>query len=47
MKSILKCFTKFSAHFAPLALVVATVTANSTCFFFSYQPEVPAKLACK
>lgn len=30
-----------SAIVAPLALEVAYVTANSTCFFLSYQPDEP------
>ncbi|MBE5938506.1 MAG: cyclic lactone autoinducer peptide [Lachnospiraceae bacterium] len=32
---------------ATLALVLATVTANSTCFFYSYQPKIPEKLIRK
>ena len=29
---------------APLAMALAVVTVNSTCFFYTYQPEVPEKL---
>lgn len=29
---------------APLALALAIMTANSTCYFFSYQPDVPKSL---
>lgn len=29
---------------APLALALAIMTANSTCYFFSYQPDVPQGL---
>lgn len=35
---------KASGLIAPLALKLATVTANSTCYFYSYQPKVPKKL---
>lgn len=34
-------FTKLSKIVAPLALTLAVMTANSTCFFLSYQPEEP------
>ncbi len=33
-----------SAFFAPLALALALLTSNSTCFFLSYQPDEPANL---
>ena len=36
--------TKASEIVAPLALALAVMTANSTCFFFTYQPEVPNSL---
>lgn len=29
---------------APLALAMAIITANSTCFFFTCQPDVPKSL---
>ena len=29
---------------APLALAMAIMTANSTCYFFSYQPDLPKSL---
>jgi len=35
---------KHGAMVSALALVLATVTANSTCFYFSYQPDEPAGL---
>lgn len=44
MKKFAEKIVKLSAKLAPLALVLATVTANSTCYFFSYQPDVPKKL---
>lgn len=47
MKKVLNVITKFSAVMAPMALMLATMTANSTCFFYSYQPEVPQKLIKK
>jgi len=39
--------SKSSMGLAALALVLATVTANSTCFFYSYQPKIPEKLIRK
>lgn len=32
---------KISSIIAPIVLQLATLTANSTCFFYSYQPKVP------
>lgn len=29
---------------APLALALAIMTANSTCYFFTHQPDVPRSL---
>lgn len=29
---------------APLAMAMAIFTANSTCYFFSYQPDTPKSL---
>ena len=34
----------FGGTMAALALVVATMTANSTCFWLSYQPEEPEEV---
>lgn len=39
-----KLITKSTEVVAPLALALAVMTANSTCFFFTYQPEVPESL---
>lgn len=44
MKKFAEKIVKLSAKLAPFALVLATVTANSTCFWFSHQPDVPKKL---
>lgn len=35
---------KTSKFMAPFALALAIMTANSTCYFFSYQPDVPKSL---
>lgn len=35
---------KTSKFAAPLALALAIMTANSTCYFFTYQPDVPKSL---
>jgi cyclic lactone autoinducer peptide len=35
---------KMSKMVAPLALALAVLTANSTCFFLSYQPNEPERL---
>ena len=32
---------RLSSIAAPLALALAVVTANSTCWWFTYQPDVP------
>lgn len=47
MKKIMSFVMKASAGLAPMALALATLTANSTCICFTYQPDVPAKLAAK
>ncbi len=36
-----KAILKFGQCFAALALVFATVTANSACMIIAYQPEEP------
>lgn len=36
-----RIFSKYSSFVAALALVVTTLTANSTCVFCVYQPEMP------
>lgn len=33
--------TKTAKMIAPLVLVLAVSTANTTCLFFTYQPEEP------
>lgn len=35
---------KISKYAAPFALALAIMTANSTCFFFTCQPDVPKSL---
>jgi len=35
---------KYGAVVSALALVLATVTANSTCYYFSHQPDEPEGL---
>lgn len=42
MKVIKRVFIRLSAVAAPLALAMAFLTASSTCFFLSYQPDEPA-----
>lgn len=44
MKKCKKLLLKCSRMLAPLAMALAVVTVNSTCFFYTYQPEVPEKL---
>lgn len=44
MKLVKNAFVQLSAVVAPLALMLAVLTANSTCFFLSYQPDEPAKM---
>lgn len=41
MKFVKSTFVQLSAVVAPLALALAVLTANSTCFFLSYQPDEP------
>lgn len=36
--TLLMCWSKV---IAPMALMVATLTSNTTCVFFSHQPNVP------
>lgn len=46
MKSKIKSFLcKHGTLLAALALTLATATANSTCFYLSYQPDEPATLS--
>ncbi len=44
MKQLKRLFETVSRFAAPLALGLAVLTANSTCFCLSYQPEEPACL---
>lgn len=41
---ILNLINKTSKFVAPLALALAIMTANSTCYCFTYQPDVPKSL---
>jgi hypothetical protein len=43
-KTINQFIAKFGAAFAGLAVIVAALTANSTCFWFSHQPEEPDEI---
>lgn len=38
MKAIMR---RYAGVIAALALVVTTVSANSACIWFTYQPELP------
>jgi cyclic lactone autoinducer peptide len=40
-KRLSNVLNKVSRIVAPLTLALAIITANSTCYFFSYQPDVP------
>ena len=44
MNKIIRKLFVISAIFAPIALQMAYFTANSVCFFLSYQPDEPASL---
>lgn len=44
MKQLKRLFETVSRFAAPLAMGLAILTANSTCFCFSYQPEEPEGL---
>lgn len=41
---ILSLINKTSKFVAPLALTLAIMTANSTCYCFTHQPDVPKSL---
>lgn len=43
-KKIMSILAKSGKFAAPIALALAILTANSTCYFFSYQPDVPKSL---
>ena len=43
-KKICSFITRFGGTMAALALVVATMTANSTCLWLSHQPEEPEEV---
>ncbi len=42
---VMRIIAKIMSSAAALALVVAVANANSTCVFWSYQPDVPNDLA--
>jgi hypothetical protein len=44
MKTRANALHMMGAFLAPLALALAFLTSNSTCFFLSYQPDEPANL---
>ena len=44
MKQLKRLFEAVSRFVAPLAMGLAILTANSACFYFTYQPEEPACL---
>lgn len=41
----MNAIAKVMSSAAALALVVAVANANSTCIFWSYQPDMPEELA--
>lgn len=41
---IMNIIAKIMSSAAAMALVVAVANANSTCVFWSYQPDVPEEL---
>lgn len=43
-KKICSFITRFGGTMAALVLVVATMTANSTCAWLAYQPEEPEEV---
>ena len=46
MKMYLKdSMLKLSGIVAPLALALAVSTANSTCWYYTYQPKAPEVLS--
>ena len=45
MKNFKEFIAKHTAVIAPLALAIAIMTANSTCYIFSYQPTPPKSLS--
>lgn len=44
MRLLKTALIRLSSLAAPLALAMAIMTANSTCFFLSYQPDEPSCL---
>lgn len=44
MKKITVILSKMMKFSAPLALALAILSANSACYYFTYQPEVPSSL---
>lgn len=45
MKKITKFLVRLVSAAAPLSLALAILTSNSTCYWFTHQPDVPASLA--
>ena len=41
---IMSIITKIMSSTAALALLIAVANSNSTCVFWSYQPDVPEEL---
>lgn len=39
-----KFVQRFGGWIAAFALIVTTITANSTCVWASYQPEIPERV---
>lgn len=44
MTKVKTVFVRISKIMAPVALALAVLTVNSTCFCYSYQPDVPQSL---
>lgn len=42
---IMNVVTKLMSSVAAMVLVTAVANANSTCLFWSYQPDVPEELS--
>lgn len=42
---LMSIITKIMSSAAALVLVAAVANANSTCLFWSYQPDIPEELA--
>ena len=39
-----KIIIKTSKYITPLVMALAIMTVNSTCYFFTHQPDIPRSL---